>query len=145
MYWKDKVVVITGGSKSLGKQITKHFAEMGAQVTFGYRSSSEEAEQTLQELKRATRNENIDYKKIDVINRDSVQKAFKEIFEEKGTIDVLINNAGISNAGALLPTTPLDQWDEIIETNITGVINCIHAVSLHMLMEKKDPLLTYHL
>lgn len=141
MYWKDKVVVVTGGSKSLGKEITKHFAEMGSQVVFGYRSSIEEAEETLQELKSTTGNENIDYKRLDVTNRELVQKTFSEIFEEKGTIDVLINNAGVSNAGALLPTTPLEKWDEIIETNITGVINCIHAVSLHMLMEKKGSII----
>lgn len=137
MFWKDKVVVITGGSRSLGKQLTRHFAELGSQVIFGYRSSVEDAENTLHELKSTTENENINYKKIDVRDREGVQKTFREIFEEKGTIDTLINNAGVSNAGALLQTTPLEKWDEIIETNITGVINCIHAVSLHMLMEKK--------
>lgn len=137
MEWKGKVVVITGGSRSLGKQIARHFAELGAKVIFGYRSSIEEAEATLHELRSATLNENIHYKKIDIKNREIVQKTFKEILEEEGTIDTLINNAGISNAGALLPTTPLERWDEIIETNMTGVINCINEVSLQMLMEKK--------
>ncbi len=136
MDWQDKVVVVTGGSKSLGKEITRHFSELGAQVIFGYRSSEAEAKQTLQELKSSTKNENINYKNIDVTNRESVKKAFKEIFDEKGKIDTLINNAGVSNAGALLPTTSLEKWDEIIQTNIMGVINCIHAVSLQMLMKK---------
>lgn len=141
MEWKEKVVVVTGASKSMGKGIALHFAELGAKVVVGFRSSLADAENCVNDIKDATGNENVTFKKIDVVDRSAVQDAFKEILEEEGRIDVLVNNAGLSNAGALISTTPLEKWDEIIETNIMGTINCIQAVSLHMLLEKRGSII----
>lgn len=136
MDWKEKVVIITGGSRSLGKSIALSFAQLGATVIIGYRSSLEEATDCVNEIQRITKNKNVSFKKIDVTDGKEVQKAFIDIIEKEGKIDVLVNNAALSNAGAIL-TTPLDHWEEIIDTNIIGTINCIKAASSNMLLLQK--------
>ncbi|USG66591.1 3-oxoacyl-ACP reductase FabG [Brevibacillus ruminantium] len=134
---KQNVVLVTGASKSLGKAIASHFSEAGDRVVLGYRSSLKEAEQAAQEIQEKTGNEAVSFVKLDVMDRQQVQDAVQEIIKSFGNIDVLVNNAGVSYGGALIPSNPLDKWEEIVQTNIIGTINCIHAVSLHMLLEQK--------
>ncbi|MGQ7276522.1 SDR family NAD(P)-dependent oxidoreductase [Brevibacillus thermoruber] len=134
---KQKVVLVTGASKSLGKAIASHFASSGDRVILGYRSSLEEVTHAVEEIKAKTGNEAVSFVKLDVIDRQQVQDAVSEIIGQFGKIDVLVNNAGVSYGGALIPSNPLEKWEEIVQINVMGTINCIHAVSFHMLLEQK--------
>ncbi|MDF1999848.1 SDR family oxidoreductase [Peribacillus frigoritolerans] len=136
MDWTEKVVVVTGASKSIGKSISAHFADLGSKVVLGYRSSRDEIEQIVQEIKETTGNSHVTFEKLDVTDREIVKDAFQNILDRHGKVDVLVNNAGISYGGALIPSNPLEKWEEIVDTNIMGTINCIHAVSLPMLMQQ---------
>ncbi len=141
MEWNSKVVVITGASKNLGSGIAKKFADFGATVILGYRSSIEEIEKVVKAIRDETNNVNVFYEKIDVNDPNEVQKVFNDVISKHKRIDVLVNNAGVSYGGALIPSNPLHQWNNIIETNVMGTINCIHAVSLHMLTEQRGSII----
>ncbi|CAM4057141.1 3-oxoacyl-ACP reductase [Bacillus manliponensis] len=141
MEWKSKVILITGASKSLGREIAHHFAELGGRVILGYRQSLEEVQNTVMHIKATTGNEQVEYVKLDVNEFSQVQDTIQGIINTYGRIDVLINNAGVSYGGALIPGNPIDKWKEIIDTNVMGTINCIHAVSFHMLTEQKGSII----
>ncbi|MDC2865519.1 MULTISPECIES: SDR family NAD(P)-dependent oxidoreductase [unclassified Bacillus (in: firmicutes)] len=141
MEWNDKVVLVTGASKSLGKEIAHHFAELGSRVVLGYRSSLEEVQSVVLYIKETTGNEKVTYVKLDVNESVQVQETIQRIIDDYGSIDVLVNNAGVSYGGALIPSNSLDNWKEIINTNVMGTINCIQAVSFHMLTEQKGAII----
>lgn len=73
---------------------------------------------------------------MDVRDYKSVEEVFSQIIKDYGTIDILVNNAAVS-AERALAINSLDNWADILSTNIMGTINCIKAVSLHMLLERK--------
>jgi len=141
MKWNDEVVVITGANKSIGKGMAFHFASLGASVVLGYRSSIDEIEEIVREIQEETGNRNVSYEKMDVNDSGAIEEAISGIIKRYKKIDVLVNNAGVSYGGALIPSNPLDRWEEIIQTNIMGTINCIHAVSLHMLTAQKGSII----
>lgn len=141
MEWKSKVILITGASKSLGREIAHHFAELGGRVILGYRQSLEEVQNAVLHIKATTGNEQVEYVKLDVNEFSQVQDTIQGIINTYGRIDVLINNAGVSYGGALIPGNPIDKWKEIIDTNVMGTINCIHAVAFHMLTEQKGSII----
>lgn len=136
MEWKSKVVFITGASKSMGAWIAKHFAKLGSKVVIGYRSSTSEAEKVVEKIKKETNNQNVFSEQIDVTDREMVNQVITNIISNHKRIDLLVNNAGVSYGGAIIPGAQTDKWDEIIQTNIMGTINCIQAVSFHMLTKR---------
>jgi len=114
---EGKVVVITGSSTGLGRAMANRFGEEKAKVVINYRSNEEEANTVVEEVKRAG-GDAIAIKgdvtvESDVINL--VQSAVKEF----GSLDVMINNAGIENA-VESHKMPLEDWNRVIETNLTG-------------------------
>lgn len=137
MEWTEKVIVITGATKGIGKGIANYFAKLDANVIVGYRSSVEEAQSVVEELKGKTGNRKISFERMDIIDDEAIKNTINGIVEKHKKIDVLVNNAGISYGGALIPSNDIKKWQEIINTNITGTLNCINAVSLYMLVERK--------
>ncbi|QGP91874.1 3-oxoacyl-[acyl-carrier-protein] reductase FabG [Neomoorella glycerini] len=121
---KDKVAIITGGARGIGKETALLFAREGAMVVIGDFDAAA-GEQTLAELKstgaRAL------FFKVDVTDRASVQNMVDATKGEFGRIDILINNAGIT-ADAFLTKMTEEQWDKVIAVNLKGVFNCTQAV-----------------
>lgn len=114
---KGKHVFVTGGSRGIGKVICSAFAEAGAHVAFSYRTQEDEAKEVLGQLSRL----GVEAKmfQLDVRDRSSVNAACTAIETEWGTIDVLVNNAGVNNP------TDFDQisdeaWDEVLSVNLKG-------------------------
>lgn len=130
-----KIAVVTGGSQGIGRAIAIRLAELGSKVIITYLSNHIEANKTIEEINNKYQIESKALQ-LDVRDYKSVEEAFNQILKDYGTIDVLINNAAVS-AERALAINSLDNWDDILSTNIMGTINCIKAVSLHMLMEKK--------
>ena len=126
-------VIVTGATRGIGRGISSAFLKNGAHVTGIYGSSDETAEK----FKRDCNSEglNISLYKCDVSDHDSVAVFFEDIEQELDTVDILINCAGIRRDG-LTALLTREQWQSVIDTNLTGTFNmCKHAVPL-MLKQK---------
>ena len=94
-----KVALITGASRGIGKEIALELSRLGAEVFINYSSSDEKAEEVVNSIKNSGGKAH--KLKFDVSKEDSVSTAFEEIIKINGTIDILINNAGITRDGLL--------------------------------------------
>ncbi len=130
----NKVAIITGATRGIGKGIALKFAEQGANIAFTYVSSDEKA--------RALETELQSYKikakgfKSNAGNYDEAQLLVQSIVEEFGQIDVLINNAGITKDGLLMRMSEED-WDTIMEINLKSVFNMTKA-SLRTFLKQRN-------
>ncbi|MCM8534566.1 MAG: 3-oxoacyl-[acyl-carrier-protein] reductase [Lentisphaeraceae bacterium] len=133
MRFEGKVVVITGGNRGIGLGITKRFLSEGAKVAvIGTRPES--VDPVISDLSN-TDNEIRGYA-LNVADREKVEETFKKIAEDFGTIDVLVNNAGITR-DTLLMRMKEDDWDAVIDINLKGAFNCLKAVTRPMMKARK--------
>lgn len=122
--FKNKVVIVTGGGNGIGKEITLNFLNEGAKViVFDY--NREAGEKLTRELNDSE--DNFKYITVDITNKSQVVSAVDDVIELWGTIDILINNAGIGNP-KLAETLTTEEWDNVLNVNLTGVFNCSSAV-----------------
>ena len=135
---QDKVVLITGASRGIGKAIAEECAKQGAIVAFTYISSEEKAKALEAEL---SANGGVAKGfKSDAGNFDAAQKLVDDVVATYGTIDVLINNAGITR-DTLLMRMSEEQWDEVINTNLKSAFNLTKAVQKPMLKARKGSII----
>jgi 3-oxoacyl-[acyl-carrier protein] reductase len=130
---KDKVILVTGGTRGLGKSIVTHLAREGAIVYCNFLKSKEEAESLVREGE--SRGERIFSIQTDVANLEEVERMVDEIYRKWERIDVLVNNAGVTRDELLLSMAKKD-WDLVINTNLGGVFNCTKAVAKYMITQK---------
>ncbi len=128
-----KVALITGASRGIGKEIALELSRLGAEVFINYSSSDEKAEEVVNSIKKSGGKAH--KLKFDVSKEDSVSSAFEEIIKISGTIDILINNAGITRDG-LLMRMKSEQWDEVLNTNLKGVFLCTKYASKFMMKKR---------
>jgi 3-oxoacyl-[acyl-carrier protein] reductase len=126
---ENKIAIITGGAQGIGKAAVKKFAEEGAIVII-WDVNEEKASATISEFKNISAS--IEFQKVDVTKLESVSQAAKQIIEKHNKIDILINNAGITRDASFLKMTP-EQWQQVIDVNLTGVFNCTKAVAPFMI------------
>ncbi|MCX8081703.1 MAG: 3-oxoacyl-[acyl-carrier-protein] reductase [Bacteroidia bacterium] len=129
----DKVVLITGGSRGIGRGIAKVFAIHGAHVAFTYVSSEQSAKEVESELS-AIGVQTKAYKS-DAGNFSDSEKLVNDVVRDFGNLHVLINNAGITKDTLLLRMTE-EQWDEVIRANLKSVFNLTKAAIKVMLKNK---------
>ena len=111
--FKDKVVLVTGGSRGIGKATVQAFAAAGARVTFTYRARQEDAERVAAETGATCI-------QCDQCNEEQIISVIGRVCEESGPIDVLVNNAGIT-ADQFTMLMPTADWMRVMDTNINGV------------------------
>ncbi len=111
----EKIVIITGASKGIGKEIAKQLAKSGMKIIAGYNKSEKEAKQLKEELKKEKIE--IDIIKADISKREGAKKIIQYTLEKYKKIDILINNAGISEYKIFTDETDED-WNKIINTNL---------------------------
>jgi len=118
-----QIALVTGSSSGIGAAIAIAFGEAGAKVVVNHHSddSRDEAEEVLAKIKAAGSDGFI--QKCDTSNEEDVKAMFAEIFSRFGTIDIVVANAGIQQDASLLDMT-LDQWNKVINTNLTGQFIC---------------------
>ena len=129
MRFKNRVVVITGGASGIGKAAVEKFAREGAAVAIW-----DVNEVQGKELELILLNEGFiaRFIKVNTAKLEEVETAAKEIIRQFGKVDVLINNAGITRDASLQKMTS-EQWQQVLDVNLTGVFNCCKAVSPNMI------------
>ncbi len=120
-----KTALVTGGSRGIGKAIVWALAREGAKVAFIHRSNKEAADQLVSDLKLDQWEASAF--QADVKSNEDADRVVEELLEKWDKIDILVNNAGIIRDG-LLATMEADQWQDVIDTNLTSVYNFCHAV-----------------
>lgn len=133
MNLEGKIAVVTGGSRGIGRAICLRLASMGAFVYINYVSRSTAAEETAALIKESGGRAAV--LGFDVADGAAVQSAFKRMVNESGSVDILINNAGITRDG-LLARMKEDDWDAVIDTNLKGAFLCAKAASREMMKKK---------
>jgi len=129
MNLKNKIAIITGGADGIGKAASLLFAKNGATVII-WDMNEVKGMETSELIK--TEGGNSDFYKVNTAVFAEVEKATTEVITKYTKIDILINNAGITRDASLKKMTP-DQWQQVIDVNLTGVFNCTKCVSAIML------------
>lgn len=131
----NKTVIITGAAKGIGRAIAKDFAYSGYNVCINYNTSEEQAKELCQEL--AKKGCSVIIYKADITNRQEVDKMVDYVIGTFGNIDVLINNAGISEYKLFMDITQEDM-KKMVDVNILGTFNTTQSVLKKSMLTRKD-------
>lgn len=131
---KNKTVLITGGSRGIGKALSKAFAKEGYNVLINFNKSENEAKELYTILNE--KNFSVKLFKADVSNRENVENMMDYCVKEFGGLDVLVNNAGISQDKLFTDITDED-WDNMMNINLKGSFYCSQVALKYMISEKK--------
>jgi 3-oxoacyl-[acyl-carrier protein] reductase len=129
----EKVAIVTGASRGIGRAIAQELAKLGANVVVNYASSSNAAEELVNTITQAGGNAMA--LQADVSSAEQVEALVNTVMEKCKRIDILVNNAGI-NRDTLLLRMKLEDWQAVIDLNLTGVFLCTRAVSKIMLKQR---------
>ena len=135
---EGKTVIITGASRGIGKGIAEVFAKQGANIAFTYRSSYEKAKALEDEL--SANGCKVKGYKSDASNFEAAQQLAADVLEEFGSIDVLVNNAGITKDGLLMRMSE-DDFDIVMDINMKSVFNMTKAVLRPMLKQRNGSII----
>ncbi|CAC6643705.1 3-oxoacyl-[acyl-carrier protein] reductase [Staphylococcus aureus] len=133
-----KSALVTGASRGIGRSIALQLAEEGYNVTVNYAGSKEKAEAVVEEIKA----KGVDSFAIqaNVADADEVKAMIKEVVSQFGSLDVLVNNAGITRDNLLMRMKE-QEWDDVIDTNLKGVFNCIQKATPQMLRQRSGAII----
>jgi 3-oxoacyl-[acyl-carrier protein] reductase len=130
---ENKVALVTGGSRGIGREIALGLSQKGINVAITYNSNANKAEEVVEEIKKNGVNA-IAVKGNSSVEED-VNSIVKKVEEELGTIDILVNNAGITKDN-LLMRMKSEDWDDVLNVNLKGVFLCTKAVIRGMMKKK---------
>jgi 3-oxoacyl-[acyl-carrier protein] reductase len=132
MILADRVAVVTGASRGIGRAIALSLAEAGAYVVLNYRGNQTAAHASLAAIVEAGGRGELS--QFDVANESEIEQAVKKIVDGHKKIDILVNNAGVTSDNLLMRTKPAD-WDDVIGTNLKGTVLCAKIVSRYMIRQ----------
>ena len=121
----NKTAVITGGAQGFGYSMVERFSQSGAKVVIW-----DKDQELIDSLDLP---ENVSAVQTDVTSFDSVEKSVQETIDKNSTIDILVNNAGIAGPSFKTWEYPIDQWQNVVDIDLTGVFYCCRAVAPHMI------------
>ena len=127
---QDRVAIVTGGGRGIGRAISKRLASDGALVAVVWSGNEKTATDTVAEIEKA--GGKAFATKIDVADPESAAAGVSRIAEERGRLDILVNNAGISKDNLIL-RTKVEDWDTVLDTNLRGAWACSKAAVRTML------------
>lgn len=133
-----KSALVTGASRGIGRSIALQLAEEGYNVAVNYAGSKEKAEAVVEEIKA----KGVDSFAIqaNVADANEVKAMIKEVVSQFGSLDVLVNNAGITRDNLLMRMKE-QEWDDVIDTNLKGVFNCIQKATPQMLRQRSGAII----
>ena len=132
---KNKIAIITGSSRGIGKNISEKLVANGCKVVMISRNISD-----LEIVRQNINSENVTCFEANVKNYADIQKISESVFKKWGRIDILINNAGITRDKILLRLSE-DDWQQVIDTNLTGYYNTIKSVCKYMIKNKNGKII----
>jgi 3-oxoacyl-[acyl-carrier protein] reductase len=136
--FNNKSAIITGGSRGIGRAIVKELANRGAKVAFSYSSNKEMAEALVNEIE-AEGGKALAFQ-ADVVDAAAAEKMVKEVKDLFGSVDYLVNNAGITRDNLIMRMSETD-WDAVIDTNLKGVFNITKPAVAIMVRQRKGSIL----
>ena len=128
-----KVALITGASKGIGRKIAEKFVEQGAHVAFTYLSSVEKGHALEKELQSGEAN--VKGYRSDASKFEEAEQLIESIVADFGTLDIVVNNAGITKDGLLMRMTE-ENWDEVLDINLKSIFNVTKAASKVMMKNR---------
>jgi 3-oxoacyl-[acyl-carrier protein] reductase len=132
MRLENKIALITGGARGIGRAIALCFAKEGADIVI-WDVNIQEAEKTCQDIEAL--GSKAFAQAVDVTDYEKVEEATNKILDKYGKVDILVNNAGITKDNLLLRMSEAD-WDAVINVNLKGTFNCTKAVSKLMIKQR---------
>ena len=135
---EGKVALITGGSRGIGKAIALRFAAEGADIAFTSRSSNDVSRATEAEI--AALGVRVKSFASNAASFEEAHEVVKQVVEAFGRVDVLVNNAGITQDGLMMRMSE-EQWDAVIDTNLKSAFNYIHAVTPLMMRQRSGSII----
>lgn len=134
MHLEDKIAVVTGGSRGIGRAIALELGRHGANVVVNYHSSQEAAQEVVDEIGSA--GGQADAYRADVGNLEEAKGLIQHAIDHFGGLQILVNNAGITRDG-LIMTMSEDDWDDVIRTNLKSTFNCSKTAIRHMMRKRE--------
>ncbi len=131
---EGKVALITGASKGIGRKIAEKFVEQGAHVAFTYLSSVDKGEALEKELQKGSAK--VKGYRSDASNFAEAEKLIEAIVADFGTLDIVVNNAGITKDGLLMRMTE-ENWDDVLNINLKSIFNITKAASKIMMKNRQ--------
>ena len=128
-----KVAIVTGGSRGIGRAISESLADAGYSVIINFSKSRAEAEALQRELSSSHGMAFVE--QADISDPLQAKQMIDRVASRHGSIDVLVNNAGIAKDGFLMLMSDED-WHDVISTNLTGAFNCSRAATSHMISQR---------
>lgn len=130
---KEKIAVVTGASRGIGKAIAKKLAELGATVIVNFNGSEEKAKEVIAEIEAV--GGKAEMMQCNVADYVACESFLKEVVEKYDRIDILVNNAGITKDGLLMRMSEAD-FGSVIDINLKGTFNCMRFASRQMMKQK---------
>ena len=130
MKLKDKVAIVTGASRGIGRAIALAFAREGANVVINFRTRDDLAEEVVSKIKKF--GQKALKVQADVRNLEEVNEMVELVIKEFGRIDILVNNAGIGGPAKPIEEVTDEEWEKIMDINLKGVFYCCKAVVPYM-------------
>jgi len=138
MRLKDKIALVTGSSRGVGRSVALAFAKEGAKVVVNYSSSEKAAMEVVDKIKEM--GSDAIAVKADVAKKQDVEALVNAGIEKFGRIDILVNNAGFTRPALLVNMTE-EQWDAVVDIHMKGTFLCSQAVAKHMIEQKSGKII----
>lgn len=132
----DKIAIVTGAGRGIGKEIAKTLAAKGALVIVNYCGSAKRAEETVQEIEAA--GGKAEALQCDISDFTKAGEMMDYVIKTYGRVDILVNNAGITRDGLLMKMSEED-FDAVLNTNLKGAFNCMRHVARQMVKQRGRP------
>lgn len=135
---EGKAALVTGASRGIGRAIAISLAEAGADVAVNYSGSEQAAEEVVRHIESLGRRA---FKvKADVASSAQVEEMVKQVLDQFGKLDILVNNAGITRDNLIMRMKE-EEFDQVMNTNLKGVFNCVKAVTRPMMKQRSGKII----
>ncbi|PKK91870.1 MAG: 3-oxoacyl-ACP reductase [Candidatus Wallbacteria bacterium HGW-Wallbacteria-1] len=133
---KDSVVIVTGGTGDIGREIVSSFHSEGAEVYFTFNRAENKAAAMVEEFG----SERVHARQVSVTDRKGMEDFAREVYKESGRIDILVNNAGIAQV-LPFPLIEEEEWKEVMDVNVTGTFIATREIARFMIREKRGSII----
>src|SRR5215813_4850430 len=136
--FQGRTAIVTGGSRGIGRAIVKELASRGANVAFSFSRNRAMADSVVAEIRAGARKAMTF--QVDAANADAAEKMVKTVKSEFGSVDYLVNNAGITRDKLIMMMSEQD-WDAVLDTNLKGVFNITKPADAVMVRQRRGSIL----